>query len=331
MLTQIQRYADDLSSQSPVPYGSTLIYYARAHTPVKIRETLSLLISLSLLQSAAMPPAQNLDTYLASLLDRKRVALVDLAHVDSEAAELLARSLSGYALLRQFYDTRDQTTTATSYLVNKRETAKNLVAIIKSASDCIKGGLFDPEVESVVPVEGLLMLLGEVLPLLGQSSPGGKSQRTFETKQLMVLMAVIEDFEQVSGRIREGGEGLLHASMNCFRGTGMSGSSALKKSTSGLSAGSGSGVLSGSSGWEHLAESSWSLLQSTENVQTQNNKGGKKSGSKAKMVEIPRGWDWRKGLDAVASATDIGSKEVIMLLRTALAREVANAWANGWA
>ncbi|KAK3055111.1 hypothetical protein LTR09_003664 [Extremus antarcticus] len=322
-----ERYADALATHTPVPYGSTLIYYARAHALSKIRETLSLLISLSLLHSAAMPPQQNLDPHLSSLLSAQRTALVDLAEADTEAAEILGRSLSGYALLRHFYDLRDATSTSSgSGLVRKRSAAKTLVSIISSASDCIRGGLFDPEVESVVPVEGLLILLGEVLPLLGHTSSSGKVVRVLEMKQLMALMGVIEDYEQVSGRIREGGEGLLGGSMGCFRSSGAGGmggsggSASLKKSMSGLS---GEGMMGGSGSWQELAESSWSLLQPTESLESE--------GSKKKTVEIQRGWDWRKGLDAVAGSADVGSREVVMLLRTALAREVGRSWGNGWA
>jgi hypothetical protein len=271
-----------------------------------------------------MPPTSNLDTHLASLLSPERAALVDLAGLDPEAAALLGRHLSGYALLRRFYTTRDEANAASGSLTRKRQAATTLLSIIESASDCIRGGLFDPEVESVVPVEGLLMLLGEALPLFGQTSPTGKPQRVFEQKQLFALMAVVEDFEGVSGRVREGGEAILKASMGCFRSDGSG--AALKKSVSGLSASmSGSGMLSGSGSWERLAESSWEMLQSTETMDGKKAKGG------AKAVELKRAWDWRKGLDAVATSADVGSPEVVMLLRTALAREIGKAWANGWA
>jgi hypothetical protein len=265
---------------------------------------------------------------LKSLLSTNRKALVDLAQVDPEAAELLARVVSGYAMLRHYYSIRDQQGIAGGNLTRKRDAAKTLLAVIDSASDCIKGGLFDPEIESAVPVEGLLVLLGEILPLLGQSSQSGKPQRVFETKQLITLMAVVEDVEQVSGRIRKGGEGLLRASMTCYRGDNMTSSATLKKSTSGLSA---STVLSGSdsSGWEQLAESSWSLLQSAESAESLGSKKGKGK-PKMQLVDLQRGWDWRKGLDAVAATGELGSKEIVMLVRTALAKEMGRAWGGGW-
>ena len=271
-----------------------------------------------------MPPQQALDSQLASLLSNGRSALVALAKADGDAAEMLSRHLSGYATLRRFYELRDQdlqpassTTAKMGPLERKREAAKALARVIGSASDCIKGGLFDPDVQGVVPVEGLLVLLGEALPLLGQQ------KRVFEMKQVIDLMSVIEDFEAVSERIRNNATGLLTATMNAYRSS-EDGGKAMKKSKSGLSSVSGSGVLSGSS-WEQLAESSFVMLQSTESAKSTRSGGNKK----AKAVEVHRAWDWRKGLDTVAgSGMDVGSKEVVMLLRTALAREVARGWAE---
>lgn len=273
-----------------------------------------------------MPPHQSLDPQLASLLSNERVALVALTKVDGEAATLLSKEISGYATLRRFYELRDQDFNSTSAaaaklgpLERKREAAKALVAVIDSANDCIKGGLYDPRIQSVVPVEGLLVLLGEVLPLLGQQ------KRILEMKQVLALMSVIEDFEAVSERIRNNAAELLQAAMKTYRGDGKSGSA--KKSKSGISSASGSGVLSGSS-WEQLAESSYVMLQSTESI-----KSGRSTGNsrKPKAIEVQRGWDWRKGLDAVGGMrVEFGAKEVIMLLRTALAREVARGWGGGY-
>jgi hypothetical protein len=326
----LQRYADNLASQSPPPYGTALIYYARAHATAKLKDTLSLLISLCLLQSAAMPPVSSLDADLASLLSTERAALLSLARIDGEAAQLLGRWVSGFAMLRRFYEIRDQDvnqaamTTAKKMgsLERKREASKALIAVIEVAADCIKGGLFDPEVESVVPVEGVLVLLGEVLPLLGTGGAYGQG-RILSYKQVLGLMSAVEDFEQISGRIQDGANGLLSASMGAYRGE--VGSGKLAKSKSDLSNVSGSGSLGGSGSWEMLAESSFVMLQSTASA-----KSTRSSGSKGKAMQLDRGWDWRKGLDAVAATgSDVGSKVVLMLLRTALAREVAQSWAGG--
>ena len=326
----LQRYADTLASQSPPPYGKALIYYARAHATAKLKDTLSLLISLCLLQSAAMPPVSSLDPDLASLLNTERAALLSLARIDGEAAQLLGRWVSGFAMLRRFYEIRDQdvnpsastTSKKMGSLERKREASKALIAVIEAAADCIKGGLFDPEVESVVPVEGVLVLLGEMLPLLGTGGAYGQG-RIVSHKQALGLMSVVEDFEQISARLQDGANGLLGASMGAYRGESRSGRMA--KSKSDVSNVSGSGSLGGSGSWEMLAESSFIMLQSTESA-----KSGRSSGNKGNAVQLERGWDWRKGLDAVAATgAGVGSKEVLMLLRTALAREVAQSWAGG--
>lgn len=262
-----------------------------------------------------MPPQELLDPHLASLLSTQRTVLLELARTDTEAAQLLSRWVSGYAMLRRFYEIRDQDFSATILTVmrkmgaleRKREASKVLVAVIEAAADCIKGGLFDPEIESVVPVEGVLVLLGEVLPLLGNGGSYGQG-RVFTYKQVLGLMSVVEDFEQVSGRIQDGASGLLSASMGAYRGD--TGNGKMTKSRSDMA---GSRSLGGSGSWEMLAESSFVMLQSSED--------------KDDVLEIERGWDWRKGLDAVAATgASVGGKEVLTLLRAALAREVAQCW-----
>ena len=273
-----------------------------------------------------MPPRKALDPQLQSLLSTQRAALVGLAKVDAEAAGLMGRSLSGYATLRRFYELRDQGADESSSrsskkmagpLERKREAAKALTAVVESARDPIRGGLFDPAVESVVPVEGLLVLLGEALPLLGQG------KRVFETKDVLGLMGVVEDFEAVSERIQQNAEGLFKASLNAYRGT--VGGGGLGKSRGNLSGSSG---MLGSGSWEELAESSFVMLNSNESARSA---GSAKSNGKAATFEVQRGWDWRKGIDAVAATgADVGRKEVLMLLRTALAREVARGWGGGW-
>lgn len=280
-----------------------LIYYARANATRKLKATISFLISLCLLQSAAIPSPDALDDQLASLLSKDRPALVHLAGVDSEAASLLGGQLSGYATIRRFYDLRDNTTGSAKSLERKREAAKALLFIIESAADCIRGGLFDPDVKSVVPTDGLLALLGEALPLLGQD------KAIFNKQQVFALMRVVEDFDTGPGRIKEGALELLQGSLNAYRGR----SAQLSKSRSNVSDLSGSG-LSGASSWDMLASSA--VL---------------KSEAKGAVGEVAHGWDWRKGLDAVTGA-QVDSKAVLMLLRMALAQEVARGFSSaaGW-
>lgn len=56
-------------------------------------------------------------------------------------------------------------------MARKTAAAEALVGAVKSAADCIKGGLFDPGVEMVVHVDNLVVLLGEALPLLSRELP----------------------------------------------------------------------------------------------------------------------------------------------------------------
>ena len=253
---------------------------------------------------------------MASLLGAgnagQRTALLTLARRDPDAATLLAQYLSGYATLRRFYDFRDQSAVSTSQpLARARDAAKALIAVLNSASDCIHGGLFDPEIESVVSVDGVLVLLGETLPLLGQS------KRIFTKEQVFTLSRILEDFEGVSGRVKDNAESLLRASLNAHRNAAQIGRGGrdLKKSRSDLSkssAGTGSGMLGGSE-WDLLAES---IMVGS----------GQKS-MNGSMVQVNRAWDWRKGLDKLGGV-DVGRKEVVLLVRTALAQEVARGWSG---
>ncbi|EMC99101.1 hypothetical protein BAUCODRAFT_65665 [Baudoinia panamericana UAMH 10762] len=304
-----ERYADSLTN-STQSYGSALIYYARANATDKLKNTLALLTSLCLLHSAAVPSKADLDPQLASLLSNDRSALITLGQTDGEAVSTLQAHLSGYALLRTFYDVRDQIATGTTLkrpLERMRKAAEALICVLESASSCIHGGLFDPEIESVVPVDGVLALLGEALPLLGQP------KRLFKKDQVFTLLRIAEDFSTVSGRIRENAESLLKASVSTYRGDSPESSwSMLKKSKSDLGSASGPGGLGGSS-WDLLAES---VMRPRE----ESDANGKSASG------VQRGWDWRQGLDGIESGADVGAKEVLMLVRVALAKEVARGW-----
>lgn len=288
-----QRYADTLAD-SPQAYGLALTFYARAHAATKLKDLLALLTSLSLIQSAAVPSSHEVDQQLKSLLSKDRPAIVRLARSDPKAATLLSTNFSGYATLRKFYDLRDQYVISSGQhlrpLERKREAAKALMAIIESASDCIRGGLFDPEIESAIPADALLVLLGETLPLFSSE------QRIFTKANIFTLLRIVEDFSTAPARIRDQAEDLFQTCGNAYRGGGLE---AMKKSRSDLSA------------------SSYDMLASSYLAQSQ------EKGKAA--ADIPRGWDWRKGLDGVGGAS-IGSKEVLTVLRLALSQEVAKSF-----
>lgn len=253
-----------------------------------------------------MPAQSFIDPKLEGLLSKDRPALKALSQTDLDAATLLSSHLSGYATLRRFYDLRDQDIyAAASMPVNRplkplerrREAASSLVGVIRSAADCISGGLYDPDIESVIPADGLLALLGEALPLLGED------KRIFTQEQVFALLAVVEDFSASPSRIRENADSLLSSSLNACTDEHSTASGILKKSKSDL----------GGSSWDLLATSSMELMRSSQK--------GKK-----KQSLIQRGWDWRQGLVGMGGIEDPDAKMVVKLVREALVREVASGW-----
>jgi hypothetical protein len=207
--------------------------------------------------------------------------------------------------LRKFYDLRDQDLSPTpplkplKSLSRRREAATALFAVIQSAADCIPGGLFDPEVETAIPAEGLLALLAETLPLLG----GG--QRIFTEKQVFGLLGVLEDFVASPGRIRENADSLLAASLTAWRDATSTATGPFKKKND-LS-------KSVSSSWDVLSVNS-TMLQS--------------QGLRGSKAKVQRAWDWRQGLTGVGGGASIDGKTIVGLVREALVREVASGWSG---
>ena len=180
MLTFVtQKFADRLA-KSTTNFGSALLYYARAHKADKVKDLLDFLSSLCITHSVAYPPEPELDESLRAFTSSPGSSLNRLDRSDHEAAQILSRYMSGYATIRRFYNLRDEqhasSTGSGSYGSAKRnrrkgrtkEAADALIALIKSASDSIHGGLFDPDIDAVLQVDGLLALLGEALPFLNR-------------------------------------------------------------------------------------------------------------------------------------------------------------------
>lgn len=98
--------------------------------------------------------------------------------------------LTGYASLRKFYDLRDEEVNlkeggkpSLRPFARKKAAISALLAVINSAADNIHGGLYDPESEAIVQIDGLLTLLGEALPFVNRKqppSPFSPSSRYFE-------------------------------------------------------------------------------------------------------------------------------------------------------
>lgn len=268
-----------------------LVFYARAHATAKVKDVLSLLTSLCLAQSTSVPQHAAMDATLASLLTFKRSSLNNLAATDALAAAALTSQLSGYATLRRFYDLRDQdlnlgATTSFKPLERKRQAANALLAIIASASDCIRGGLFDSAVQSVVPVNGLIVLLAEILPLCGQT------KRILARTHIYTLLRVIEDYNACPASLRASAEELLKTCVQSSTPT-LSKSHSNASSTSGL----------GGSSYDLLVTSSILLKQ------------------QEKSAPLRRAWDWRIGLIGL-QASDVSADSILLMLRVALANEL---------
>jgi Nup85 Nucleoporin len=170
----LQKFGDDLVG-SRASYGDALIYYAKSHNTQKMKELLHTLVTISVVQSRAYPPKNELDPTLEQLLASPKNAISHLNTSDLEAGWFLSTYLSGYATVRRFYQIRDEQINPKSHedpvtdpQQRKVQGAAALVATISSAADSIRGGLLDPNVNVVIPVDNLLALLGETLVFLNR-------------------------------------------------------------------------------------------------------------------------------------------------------------------
>ena len=176
MLTHTSQKFADWLAESTTNFGSALLYYARAHEEDKVKDLLDLLSSLCVIHSMAYPSESELDESLKAFTSSPGRSLNRLDRSDHEAAQILSRYMSGYATIRKFYNLRDEQCARSNYdwakqsrrKGRKKEAADALTALIKSASDSIRGGLFDPDIDAVLQVDSLLALLGEALPFLNR-------------------------------------------------------------------------------------------------------------------------------------------------------------------
>jgi hypothetical protein len=266
------------------------------------------LVAHCLVKSMAYPPPSDLDESLKALIVSPKETLTQLASLDSEAASMLSSHLSGYATIRRFYDLRDEDILAKNGekpahrpMARRRAAANALMVIIASAGSSIRGGLYDPEIETVVQVDVLLTLLGEALVFVNQS------KRTLTLRHLYNLLAAIEDLETAPSMIRTQCEEVLSRTFSAAHGLSSSPQS-LHKST--LTTASSQFSLIGSADFGSAngqsAESSAVLEQ-----------GGR-------VDESKRGWDWRRGFSKGASGEDI-----VRVLRLSIAKEIGRAFTEG--
>ncbi|KAL4901782.1 hypothetical protein BDW74DRAFT_159504 [Aspergillus multicolor] len=309
-----ERYGD-LTVENSEQYGLALVCYARAHNRRKVKSVVDLLISYSLVQSRAYPASGDLDKQLRTLIREPKTCLSAIASADEEAASILQFYFSGYATLRRFYETRDEAVALAAGqkprykpLARRRAAAQALVAAITSAADSIYGGLYDPDRDSAIQVDGLLALLGEALPLIHQSSS------ILNPSQQVAILSAIEDLETVTPRVYAQCE-------ECFRSTLLqyyykqagkaSDSSVLPPSPRALLKKSVSSMT---------ASSTFSIIGSDMLGARTRSSSGSADGSgvlvprASEKTQTEREWDWRAGLPE-----DTKGEDVLRMLRLGLA------------
>ncbi|CAI7639489.1 unnamed protein product [Penicillium bialowiezense] len=301
-----ERFGDMLTSKSE-NFGLALVCYARAQSRRKVKSVVDLLISYSLVQSRAYPATADLDEQLRSLMKEPKACLSSIAQIDEEAARILQFYLSGYATLRRFYEIRDEEVELSEGqkprykpLARRRAAAQALAAVIGSAADNIYGGLYDPDRDSAVQVDGLLALLGEALAFVQQPTA------VLTVSQQFTILSAIEDLETVTPRVYAQCEECFHSTLleyqSATRGEASdrpSPRSLLKKS-----------VNANTSSFSVIGND---MLES----RTRSGSGAGSVGSSAVLVgaDADRGWDWRAGLPESAKGEDI-----LRMLRLGLAR-----------
>jgi hypothetical protein len=216
---------------------------------------------------------------------------------------MLSNHLSGYATIRKFYDLRDEDVLlrdgekpAHRPMARKCAAANALGVIIASAASSIRGGLYDPEIETVVQVDVLLPLLGEALVFVNQP------KRTFKLRHLYDLLAAIEDLDTAPSMIRSQCEEVLSTTLSAAH---ESSHGSLQKSNSNIT----------------TASSQFSLIDFTDGQSTENSAVLVRGGG---IDASQRGWDWRRGFNKGASGEDI-----IRILRLGIAKEIGRAFAEG--
>lgn len=330
-----ERFADHLVSTTTL-YGPAMICFARAHSTNKLRTLISLLVSYSLVSSVAYPLDSELDPSLSALLHNPKAILSNIAEIDPEAASLLQFHLTGYAALRKYYSLRDAQYLPQSsrpstlrQLARTRLAAKYLIAVINSAADSIYGGLYDPQRESAIQVDGLLTLLGEATSLLAHNN--GKP--IFDKSQIFDLLRATEDLQTcLNSRVYSACEECLKATIRNATSSNQETSSnvplppnpmdMLKKS---VSSGSGSNLSFSMMGSEMLSAGDSNLLGSDDSGTGSTGSGvligssTQNEGDKYKIIN--RGWDWRTKF-AKQQDVNVGN-ELVNFLRRELAVELS--------
>ena len=263
----------------------------------------------------------ELDDNLRRLLTDRATTLEKLATKDLEAAELLGKMLSGYATLRRFYELRDgvadgdgesnskATVSAAKSPARRRQAAAALTAVIASADDNIRGGLYDDTRDAVVSEDFLLALLGEASVFAGRSP-----EPALTLDQVDTLLKAVEDVQTVGSRVYNEADEFFKLVLATGRGGGGGPASSspadlLSKSTTSSSGLGGSFVMTGSS-----------------MVASQLHQSVVRSGL-LKGAPARRAWDWRAGGGPGSGQGPVAtSADVLKRLRLGLSRDLATLW-----
>lgn len=275
-------------------------------------------MSISLVESTAYPPRSELDDYLRRLLADRAATLEQFAKQDLEAAELLGKMLSGYATLRRFYELRDgegegdgktatTTTTAAKSPARRRQAAAALTAVIASADDNIRGGLYDDARDAVVSEDFLLALLGEASVFVGRSPPA------LTLDQVDVLLKAVEDVQAVGSRVYGEADEFFRLVLTSGQGPASSPADLLARSTTSSTGGKNGGAGLGGS---------FVMMSGSSMVASQLHQSVVRSG--LLKGPIKRAWDWRTGGPGLNPAT--GSADVLRRIRLGLSRDLADLW-----
>ncbi|CAK7274512.1 hypothetical protein SEPCBS57363_006204 [Sporothrix epigloea] len=330
---QVAGHYGDLLSNETYRFGEAVWYYAIAHRSDKVREIMNALIAYSLIQSAAYPAETDLDSYLRRLLFARRTSLEQLARRDLAAAEVLGRLLSGYATLRHFYNVRDDPSELLLPVQRRTSAAAALTAVIASADDNIRGGLYDQSRDAVVSEDFLLALLGEALvftnatisaSIFSSATPTFSSLVTappvVAAETINVLLKAVEDLQTLAGsRVYAMCDDFLQIVLASVPG-GLKGSTPadlLRKTTSNVTATS---AASGASSSFTLTGSSM-LASQLHRTMLGARSGAGGAPFSATTTSVSRAWDWRSGLAAHTTAGDVLQK-----VRQGVSQALARLW-----
>ncbi|KAI5302571.1 hypothetical protein KEM56_000561 [Ascosphaera pollenicola] len=310
-----ERYGDKIA-QTSEDYGTALLCYARGHCTKKIKNIIDLLTSFCLVQSMAYPAVSDLDPQLRALLYDPQTSFKALSTVDSTAADLLNFYFCGYAAVRRFYEIRDEGLSLQKGerprhrpLARKKAAAETLVALIRSASTCISGGLYDYEGESAIQVDGLMVLLGEALVFCQEPN------RFFTIDQQYDILAAIEVLETVTKRVYDQCEECLQSTLyhhlrydrDADERTNLS--AAPRKPNFSFSVSIGEGLpptsLLSKSVSANAAVSGFSLIENEILDPQEMSSDDQHMSTEGEHTMIRREWDWRTGIPEKIQGSDI--------------------------